>query len=391
MSFAFQARQELDNLGCFRNVGIYIDTSKGPKSTPDGLDVTFYVKEHKRFVGGITTAVGNNSEGNLIMGLRSPNVFGRGERIQAEYSYGSRKTDNMSVTLTKPLFWLYNSTVSASIFQTGSEWPWSGYRLLDKGATLDFQIGSSVKHTIQWEGIIRNLSVMTRTTSFDIREQCGPKLKSSIKHILSIDRRDHRIFPNGGSLFEFSTEFAGVGGNIGFLKNDATFQLNYSIFQDIVLQGAIQGGVMRGVGDHKKITPADQFYLGGPQTLRGFQTRGVGPHSDGDALGSDLYWASALHLYTPLPFRPGSGGFGDLFRTHFFVNCGSIGNVKPDEDLLNNLRALSSDLRLAYGFGIVLKLGEIGRVELNYCIPSKWKKGDIRAPGVQFGVGVNFL
>lgn len=39
-----------------------------------------------------------------------------------------------------------------------------------------------------------------------------------------------------------------------------------------------------------------------------------------------MYWAGALHLYTPLPFRPGCGGFGELFRTHFFVNAGNIGN-----------------------------------------------------------------
>ena len=27
-----------------------------------------------------------------------------------------------------------------------------------------------------------------------------------------------------------------------------------------------------------------------------------------------MYWASGLHLYTPLPFRPGRDGYGDLFK-----------------------------------------------------------------------------
>jgi 1,4-dihydroxy-2-naphthoate octaprenyltransferase len=48
----------------------------------------------------------------------------------------------------------------------------------------------------------------------------------------------------------------------------------------------------------------------------------------GNALGGDMYCMGALHLYTPLPFRPGIGGFGDLFRSHFFINAGNCGNFQ---------------------------------------------------------------
>lgn len=87
---------------------------------------------------------------------------------------------------------------------------------------------------MEWEGVIRNLSVTSRTTSFDVREECGPKLKSAIKHSVSIDQRDHKIFPTSGSYFVLTSEFAGLGGNVGFLKNDALIQTNYSIVKDIV-------------------------------------------------------------------------------------------------------------------------------------------------------------
>ena len=46
----------------------------------------------------------------------------------------------------------------------------------------------------------------------------------------------------------------------------------------------------------------------------------------GCALGANAYWSAAFHLYTPLPFRPGRG-FGDLFRTHLFVNAGNLSNI----------------------------------------------------------------
>lgn len=47
----------------------------------------------------------------------------------------------------------------------------------------------------------------------------------------------------------------------------------------------------------------------------------------GDYLGGEAYWAGGLHVYTPLPFRPGQGGFGELFRTHFFLNAGNLCNL----------------------------------------------------------------
>lgn len=43
-----------------------------------------------------------------------------------------------------------------------------------------------------------------------------------------------------------------------------------------------------------------------------------------DSLGADAYWSAGLHLYTPLPFRPGRGGLGDKIKTHFFLNTGNL-------------------------------------------------------------------
>lgn len=97
----FQTRLKLDALGCFRNIGVYIDTSKGPNATDDGLEVTFNVKEYKRVVGGVTTQVGNN-EGVVQVGMRAPNILGRGEKVQMEYSYGSKKTTNFNISFIKP-------------------------------------------------------------------------------------------------------------------------------------------------------------------------------------------------------------------------------------------------------------------------------------------------
>jgi len=39
---ASKVREKLDALGCFRQIGIYVDTSQGPEATPDGVEVGLY-------------------------------------------------------------------------------------------------------------------------------------------------------------------------------------------------------------------------------------------------------------------------------------------------------------------------------------------------------------
>ncbi|KYB27071.1 sorting and assembly machinery component 50 homolog [Tribolium castaneum] len=387
---AHRARLKLDELGCFKNIAVFIDTSKGQGASPDGLEVTFNVTEHKRVTGGVTTQVGNN-EGALLIGLRAPNLFGRGERVQLEYSHGSKRTTNFNVAFIKPMRGKYRPMFTTSVFQSNAEWPVSGYKQLDRGLLFDFGFHSTalIKHNIQWEAAIRDLAVLSRNTSFEVREQAGLSLKSALRHIISIDLRDDLIFPTSGSLLQLTSEVAGLGGDVGFLKNEFFIQGNYSLVEDFVLQGTLSGGFMRGLSNDMKIGMSDMYYLGGPLTLRGFQMRGVGPHSEGDALGSMAYWASGLHLFSPLPFRPGRGGFGDLFKTHLFITAGNVGDFSlSDKNLIDSLTA---SVRISYGVGIALRLGNMARVEVNYCFPHTFEKGDQIHPGIQFGIGVQFV
>ena len=60
-----------------------------------------------------------------------------------------------------------------------------------------------------------------------------------------------------------------------------------------------------------------------------------------------MYWASGLHLYTPLPFRPGRDGYGDLFKTHVFVTAGNVGNFGLTGDLQRDLDQVSNPTLLA--------------------------------------------
>jgi len=381
-------RGKLKDLGCFSDVGIHIDTSDtGDKD----YTVTFQVQEVKRVAGSVNTMVGNN-EGSLMTGIKLPNLFGRGEKLQADYTYGTRKSSTFNIGLLKPLRGKMNTNLTANVFQSTGEWPGSGFKELDRGFLIDLSFISApqVQHNLQYEAVWRNISTVNKFAAFAVREHSGHTLKSAIKHILTVDRRDDKIFPTEGTLFKLSQEFAGLGGNIGFFKNELEIQANIPLAEDISIQGTFNGGLLKDLQGDKTFNISDHFFLGGPLNVRGFDTRGIGPRSEGCSLGGTLYWASGLHLYAPLPFRPGKGGIGDLFRSHMFVTAGNVGSFWLSGNLQRDLEQVTQDFRLSYGLGLALKLGGVARIELNYCVPVK-SSGDKAAPGLQFGVGVNFL
>lgn len=399
---ATKARQKLSSMVCFRNIAVHIDVSKGPRASQDGLEVIFFVKEFKRVIGGVSSHIGNN-EGSLLIGMKAPNLLGQGERLQAEYSYGSRKTNNFSLSAIKPFLGPRNLVFTTTLYQNLGEFPTSGFKQLDKGVIFDFAFNSleSLKHNLQYDATIREQYVLGKGSSFDVREQSGVTLKSALRHILTVDGRDEPIFPTCGGLASLTTELAGLGGNVGFVKNEVNLQGNWTMFKDVVFQGTFQLGFLRSISNDMKIGMSDMFFLGGPMSIRGFQPRGIGPTADNDALGANCYWSGGLHIFAPLPFaRPGpasgsrSTGFSDYFRTHWFLNAGTITNVKGagdgGENSPSTWQQLRSDIRLSTGIGIAIRLGQMARVEVNYCWPLEYQKEDRLGNGVQFGVGVQF-
>uniref|UniRef100_A0A673WL31 Sorting and assembly machinery component 50 homolog, like n=1 Tax=Salmo trutta TaxID=8032 RepID=A0A673WL31_SALTR len=395
------ARQKLLRLGIFKEVEVVIDTSDdicvtgeepsvSADALPNGLDVTFEVTEMKRLTGSYNTMVGNN-EGSMVLGVKLPNVFGRAEKLTFQFSYGTKET-SYGLSFFKPQPGNFERNLTLNLYKVTGQFPWSSLKETDRGVSteLNFPLWRT-NHTLKWEGVWRELGCLARSASFAVREESGHTLKSALSHTMSIDNRNSAIFPKKGALLRINQELAGyTGGDASFLKEDFELQVNRRLVWDSVLSASLWGGCLLPIGGRPS-SIADRFYLGGPTSVRGFGMYSIGPQSEGDYLGGEAYWAGGLHLYTPLPFRPGRGGFGDLFRTHFFLNAGNLCNLNYGEGPRAHLQKLAECIRWSYGAGIVLRLGNIARLELNYCIPMGVQSGDRICDGVQFGAGIRFL
>lgn len=125
--------------------------------------------------------------------------------------------------------------LTGTVFSTTHDFPWSGFKQNDKGLLFDMELNQTdaSKHNIQYEAAFRNISC-SKQAAFRVREQCGPNLKSALRYIWTIDKRDCPIFPVSGSLMRLTTEMAGLGGDIGFLRNELAIQTNWSPHEYLV-------------------------------------------------------------------------------------------------------------------------------------------------------------
>jgi outer membrane protein insertion porin family len=77
-----------------------------------------------------------------------------------------------------------------------------------------------------------------------------------------------------------------IYGNVGKFQVPVNDLLHVLLLQ--VVQATLQAGFLTRISNNLSAGICDQFFLGGPLSLRGFQARGVGPHKDGNALGANV-------------------------------------------------------------------------------------------------------
>lgn len=379
------AKDNLMQLGIFKNLKIHIDTSKGEGATKNGYEVTFKGDELSRITGSIGTELGQN-DGAATAELTSPNIFGRGERLSLNYSYSYVRSSVLNLKFTKPYYHTvvgdYSPETSISVFKHSSPAPWSKFRTDETGMLLDFSfmLPFGLGNSLQYEVGMKEIFALDKQTPFFIRENCGPKLAAIIRYIGVYEGRDSNVFPTNGVFVKTTNELMGSSlTQFGLVKSDLHCELNVPLFAGISLQMCGRIGML--MNDKRKETvPINQlFFPGGPQSLRGFEIAGACPYRDGVAAGCQSYWASGIHVWSPLPFNRYFGGFGDLFRTHLFYNIGTCNTFTTDK------------LRSTAGAGLAFRIGQKARIEFNYCHPLSSEAGDRVKKGFQFGIGYEFI
>ncbi|PON51385.1 Bacterial surface antigen (D15) [Parasponia andersonii] len=409
------ANAKLQGLDIFDSVRITLDS--GPPELSGTANVIVEVVESKNPLSGECGAYTKPAARSWTLegSLKYKNWLGYGDLWDGSLAYGPNQTSEVSAGVFLPRFRGFVTPVVARAFLLSQDWQeFSSYKERQLGLSLNFF--SSRHHDLVYNLGWRTLTDPSQMASRTIRRQLGHGLLSSLKYVFKIDRRNSPVRPTRGYACVLSSQIGGLAPDhrcLRFLRQE--FDLRYALpfgFYNVALNFGISGGVVfpwgRGFLDKPSSVP-ERFFLGGdfspvcsvggPTTVWGFKTRGIGPteprrqnseKSDGensdsshsDAVGGDLAVTAFADLSFDLPLRwlREHGVHG-----HIFAGSGNLAKLTENEFRSFSFQKFFQSFRSSIGAGIVVPT-KFFRLECNYYYILKQYGDDCGKTGFRFSV-----
>lgn len=371
-----ESERRIKDLGYFKDVKV----KREPTMTPDKMDIIIEVEEDR--TGELSLGAGFSTTDGPLVDTRftERNFRGRGQGLGVSLTVAKRRND-FEINFMEPYFLGRELAAGFDLFRTSQKsYLNASYDQTMYGITLKVGYRITENTTQQVYYTIRQdqISNVNATASRFVQEQKGRSVLSILGHTVVYDQTDSRIDPTDGYRLGFGNDFAGLGGNITYLKSRIFGSYFYPVADDWVFSLSGSTGVMTGLG--KKVRVADRYSLGG-DTLRGFEFAGVGPRDKNtlDMLGGLRYYNATAELVFPVGLPNEFGVKGALF-----TDMGSAWYTGDNE--VNVVDAKS--LRASAGFGIHWK-SPMGPLKVYLGFPLKKDKLD-KTQLVNFGFSTRF-
>lgn len=361
-----RSEQRINNLDYFERATI--ETTR--TSDPDKVDLNLNLQEKStssiNFAGGYSTTDGPLAR----IGFNEPNLLGNGQDL----NFSLMKTESKfsgDIAFTEPYLFDMPLAGTVQLFASTANRDtrhYSYYNSVTKGFLFNFayDLTEFLSHNFYYRFAQTKISNLAGNASDAMKEQVGTKNNSMVGQGFTYDRLDSKIDPTDGYVIGVGQDYAGLGGNVYFLRHTIKSRYYYPISDDdFILILAGEAGTMHGLRG-KEVDISDRFFLGGGTTLRGFNYGGVGPRAMKDcaSLGGNKYYATTAEVKFPLGFGKEAGLFGAVF-----VDTGSLSKV----DVANRNEIWdSSAMRSSYGIGMGIK-SPMGPIRIHYARPIRKK------------------
>ena len=399
---AFNSLQIARTTNRIKSLGYFqenFETEQREGSAPDRIVLEANVEEQP--TGELQLSAGFSSIERFILAasVRQRNFRGRGQTIGLGVNY-SRFSRSANLSFTEP--YVFDRNISAGIDVYRRDFNSFNFRGRERNTTFEqattgFQLRAGVplteyisavgSYTFNYDDISLDENEFFSDRDGDGVRTCDPLLAgrflceaigqrtSSIVGVtVAYDSLDSRLRPTRGEALSVTTEFAGLGGSVQYLRLRTRAAKYWPVFNGFIFSITAEGGAIQGLEDRSGLGPGvddvrltDRFFLGEPQ-MRGFDIRGVGPRvvrlpyeinpddPDGpllplsleeardqnrlidDAIGGRAYYLGRAELEIPL----GSGARELGLRPSIFLDVGALFNVTTPtlQDFPNGIRNL---------------------------------------------------
>lgn len=323
-------RTSLRRLGQLQYWEVDEDDPVGLEVNPEDntVDVTVRGQEGDRtelqFGAGWSEVYG--FEGQFM--VRSRNFLGRGETFGVSYSSGEF-TDSFDLSYQAPWFLDKPQSIGGQVFRREVDFTVFGQTQFSKttGGTLSYGRNLGVFGSAGVSGTyFESEGDQEFIFAGETVRSAFTRTVASIRPAYTFDSRDNPLFPTHGLRFNAGVDYS--TGDADYTTSDVLDgptdfvrpEIEFSLWQPLSRQplntvwGAhVRAGWLEPVGDGEPF-PTDLYFLGGEQTMRGFDLRSISVrdedgelqfHEAGYLLGGDqlFLFNTEFHLVLGEPFR----------------------------------------------------------------------------------------
>lgn len=384
-----RSKERLDRLQFFDTVDIETPAVPG---TTDQVDLNVNVTE--KSTGSVQFGAGLSSNEGVVFGItiNQPNFLGTGNRVNTQINT-SKVNTVYSLSYTDPYFTpdgisrgfdIYrrdvntntSNTQSIGSFESSSYgggvrfgMPLTERDFLTAGLTADYtKVDLSSESPIQYINFCGNTSGCSNTSL-------------SLSLGWTYDSRDNILFPNRGVLQRLTTEVTIPGLDLEYYKINYQHAWYKDLSNNFTLMLNGELGYADSYGS-KQYPFFKNFYLGGVNSVRGYENGSLGPQDTDPTTGEQFSVGGTkrvqgnVELFMPVPFLKESR----QFRLSAFVDGGA---VYGSEESVN-----SDALRYSAGVGVTW-VSPFGPLKLVFAKPLNAKEGD-NTQTLQFQLGQQF-
>lgn len=366
-----RSTNRINSLGYFQE---QFEIEQKETTDPDRIILEANVEEQP--TGQLQLSAGFSSIESFLLAasIQQKNFRGRGQTVGAGVQW-SRYSRSANISFVEPYVFDRNISLGADIYRrdlnsfnyigssrnntfeqttTGASIrvgvPLSEYLSLVGSYTLNFDDISLDQNTyfadFDGDGVRTCEPLLAGRYLCDV---IGKRTSSILGANFIYDTLNSRYRPTRGQQVTFGVDFAGLGGDVKYVKARASAKKFWQVLGNFVFSLSAEGGYIKGLSDRggagvDDVRLNDRFFLGEPQ-IRGFDIRGIGPRvlrqpiiDDGsgnplvitdrqrisdDALGGNAYYLGRAELQIPL----GSGAADLGLRPSIFMDVGALFNV----------------------------------------------------------------
>jgi outer membrane protein insertion porin family len=366
--------KRLNNMNYFETVEII------PKQVDPGtVDLDIKVKEKSTGTFSVGGGFSSLDKLGVVADITEGNLFGRGQLIKVRGQLGQRRSMGV-VTFREP--YLFDEALSAQIDLFSRQTFFISYFEERRGADIVLgkwfseYLSGSATYLLERLTISNDLSnqlflggggvAATPVTDLPllVRQQLGSSTTSAVILGGARDTRDVYVDPKSGARHALTTEFAGgpMGGTNDFYKVIGDSAWYFPMAWDTVFAPRARLGFAHSYTSGSQLPVGDRFFVGGIQTMRGFEFGRAGPVSPTDnvsVLGATKQLIFNFDYVFPVvtEFKVKGVLFFDYGKG--FEDGEALGlNLRKAAGVEGRWISPFGPLRLAYGFNLDPRTGE---------------------------------